>query len=221
MRRALAALGVAALAFGGCGGPATQEGPPAGDATPGTTRPRMSAEVRVVDLGGAPLPGLLPIVTRRPNAFDEPLAQGPPTNADGYSAVPIPQDEHVFVRAWDPTLQWFPNNFYELLPGGDSLAGVMIVQMARSARFEVTLLRPDGRPVADENVGLMMFHPTQGPWWPGEGDTDAEGRVRFGPVPPGSYLLKLKALTSGQVEMPETLLPPGEAVSLAPVVLMP
>jgi len=179
----------------------------------------MVVQIRAVDMDGAGLPGMTPIATLERNAFDPPIATGAPSVADGASSLEIPCDKHLYVRMWDPNLQRFANNFYELLPGSGQVSAPMEVVMAPAACFEVTLTGPGGQPAANENIGLMMFHPTEGAWWPAEANTDNHGRVRFASVPPGRYRLKIKALKSGEAEVAEAILPPGAATDLGTVTL--
>ena len=73
------------------------------------------ADMTVVDLEGRPLAGMMPIATLNANAFDRPVASGALTDEKGHSTFVVPrQNQRVFLRAWDPELKYFPNNFYEM-----------------------------------------------------------------------------------------------------------
>jgi hypothetical protein len=174
--------------------------------------------VRVVDRAGNPLPNMTPIVTTQPNAFDKPVAMGAPTDGDGKGQVRFVSDQLLFLRAWDPLQRWYPNNFYEFMPGGNVADNLEIV-MVRAAALEVHLVHADGGPIADEEVGMIMLHPTRGPWWPAQGQSDASGRVFFKSVPPGQFVFRFKVESSGTGEVPETPLPPGETAVLGVVTL--
>jgi hypothetical protein len=198
--------------------PADTVAPSRADPAPSPSKSNL-AWVSVVDIEGRPLPNMVPIVTDTANAFNKPLAQGPPTGSDGKGAVALPDAERLYVRAWDPTLRTFPNNFHEVFPRAGTETKELSVQMVEGASLEMVLLAPNRQPAAGENAGLMMFHPTEGPWWPGEADADATGKVTFGPLPAGSYTIKVKAIKSGIVDIPGVSLVPGGTTSLGPVVL--
>lgn len=228
MSRLFCTVALVLALFCGCGGepaPTDTEFPAAtapdpGDAAEKTeTRRVTTARVRVTDLQGRPLANMLPIATDRPNAFQEPAAQGELTGADGTSVLYLPHGQHLYVRAWDPALRVFPNNFYEVLPASGSETAPMTVTMAECATLVMTLLDGDHLPAANENTGLMLFHDVYGPWWPAEADTDAQGRVVFEPVPPGEFSLKVMAVSSGQLELGTVRLRPGGTTDLGPVVL--
>ena len=210
------------ISMPGCGGD-TPDQPPALSSEPVPPAPagemQVHGRIKAVDLTGRPVPGMIPIATTTPNAFDQPVAAGAATGAEGTATIHFPGDRHLFLRAWDPGLAYFPNNFYEVLPGEGTMAGDMTISMAPSAGLRAQLFRVDGTVAANENAGLMMVHPTRGPWWPDEADTDQNGDVIFSPVPPGSFVLRLKILSGGQIEHPEIMLPPGETVDLGSVVL--
>ena len=224
MRSAVWAL--ALLAVLGCGQDSSSNLQPAPPSPPKSVTPaepaasHITARVRVVDMDGQPLPGMTPIATAQANAFDAPLATGPPTGADGASSIALPAGGWLCVRAWDPDRRMFANNYFDVLPNpGERIEG-MDVMMAPGASLEAVLVSAEGDPAASENVGLMMFHPTKGPWWPGEADTDASGHVQFDGVPAGKYTIKLKALRSGQIEVGEVTLAPGGSTDLGTVMLM-
>ena len=162
---------------------------------------------------------MTPIATATPNAFDAPVAVGQPTDATGRGSLVLPPDQRLYVRAWDPNQQWFANNYFDVPPGEGAETPLMQIVMVRGASLDAVVLAPDRTPAANTNVGLMMFHPTQGPWWPGEADTDAAGAVHFPALPAGTYTMKLKALDAGTIEVPGVTLPPGGHADLGPIVL--
>ncbi|MEA3366404.1 MAG: hypothetical protein U9Q79_12255 [Candidatus Hydrogenedentes bacterium] len=214
-------------AFSGCGDheqPPVEKEPPSA-AEGGAVSPEVktkkftTAPVMVVDLTGRPLSDMLPIATEQPNAFEKPVRQGELTGADGRSVLMLPRDVHLYVRAWDPAMRMFPNNFYEVLPATGDSTDTMTITMAEGATLAMTLLDGAQEPAANENVGLMMFHAVHGAWWPAEGDTDGAGRVVFERVPPGEYTIKVKAIESGKLEIGGVNLPPGGETDLGPVTL--
>ncbi|HNZ47705.1 MAG TPA: hypothetical protein PLY90_01300 [Candidatus Hydrogenedentes bacterium] len=168
------------------------------------------APVKTVDRAGNPLRGMLPIATRSPNAFDKPLAQGKPTDADGLSSIRFALTEKIALRAWDPQLFFFPNNFFDVLPGSGNAKDPLVVVMVEAGTLEAVLILPDGTPAAGENVGLMMFHPVHGPWWPAEAESNEKGEVVFPNLPPGSFILRLKVESGATLETPEQYIAPGE-----------
>ena len=183
---------------------------PAGSAT---------AHVLVVDLRKQPLANMMPIATRLPNAFDQPLAQGALTGPDGKGSVVVPGGERICVRAWDPALNMFANNYFEVLPESAADTALMTVVMVPGASLDVVLYTPGVTPAANQNVGIMMFHPTEGAWWPAEADTDSRGAVHFASLPAGTYTLKIKAAGGGQTEIRDVNLPPGGKTDLGAVLL--
>jgi len=174
----------------------------------------VSGHMRVVDRQGNALAGMAPIATREPNAFDEPIATGAPTDARGESSIAFPSDVRLYLRAWDPELNYFPNNFYDALPGTGKVADGMVIEMVSAATLTMALHTQDGAPLASENVALMMIHPTRGPWWPAETDTTPEGVAVFTRIPPGAFTLRLKTESNKVLEIPEVALPPGDTVDL-------
>jgi len=215
---ALAALVLLAAGLAGCG----REPEPSRD-VPTPSQQRQAAAVvrlRAVDLNGNPVPGMLPIATESANGLDEHLvARGAPTGTDGCSVFRIPPGRRLYVRAWDDTRRLFASNYHEVFPSSGGQTKLLDVVMVPGASLRAELHSAEGAPIADTNVGLMMFHPTEGPWWPDEGDTDARGVVVFPSVPPGTYLIKLKAATGAMVELPEVDLPPGGATDLGAITL--
>jgi hypothetical protein len=215
------AMVIAVLVLSGCGDrQAAAPAPPSPQSTastaPGST---TLARIHVIDLNGNPLANMVPIASAQPNAFDGPVAQGGMTGPDGMSTLVIPSDKWLYLRAWDPARRIFANNFFEALPGEAPRTGVLDVVMAPGCALEAELRGPDGAPVANENVGIMMFHPARGAWWPDEADTDAKGRVRFPCVPPGRFVIKLKTARGLQIDVSETPLPPSGLTDLGVVVL--
>jgi hypothetical protein len=95
----------------------------------------------------------------------------------------------------------------------------MEIVMVPGASLDLALMRPDGTPVADTNVGIMMFHPSKGPWWPSEADTDKTGTVHFPALPAGKYMIRLKALGMDRIDLPDVDLPPGGHTNLGQVTL--
>lgn len=199
--------------------PTAAPAPPAENSAhgPAPASPWTTAYVRAVTLDHHPLPGMLPVITTSPNAFDAPVAAGDPTNERGESYVQFQSEEKVCLRAWDPELRYFPNVFHEIMPMPGEATEILEIAMAAASAVETVLIRADNTPAANENTGLMLFHPVFGPWWPAEANTDANGVIRFAPIPPGRFQLKFKAAGGGRLELPETLLPPGKTVQLGPL----
>ncbi len=176
-----------------------------------------TAHLRVVDREGNPLPGMRPVVTAQPNAFDQPLALGAPTGAGGNASVHFTARAKVYLRAWDPELAYFPNNYYDLLPETGEVARGLVVVMLRAASLRLTLEDGRGIPLAREQVKLMMLHPAKGPWWPAEGETDGEGIVTFTKIPPGNFGLELRAASGRAIDLPETKFTPGALTDLGSI----
>ena len=213
--RCLVFAGLAAIL--GCGAQ-QQPQPVAPPSGPAATR-GLTGRVEVVDLRDKPLPGMVPIATTTPNAFDAPVAEGEPTDTAGRGEILLPGDTRVYVRAWDPTFEWFANNFFDVPPGGGTETPLMRIVMVRGASLDAVLMNPDGTPARNTNVGLMMFHPTKGAWWPAEADTDASGAVHFPALPAGAYTIKLKTLEGGSIDLPDVALSPGGHTDLGIVTL--
>lgn len=175
--------------------------------------------MRVETLSGDPLSGMTPIVTLQPNAFDKPIAVGSPTDTSGLSSIRFPVNEKVALRAWDATLLYFPNNFYDVLPGSGSMKDVLVIKMVKSASLEAILIGRDGTPLINDNAGIMLFHPVHGPWWPAEADSDENGVVTFYKIPPGNYVIRIKVASGPEIELPETYIAPDELTSLGAIQL--
>ncbi len=226
MRRLACAL---AIVFAGCGQPepnapqppvSPAEAPPPVESSEPETR-TITARVFVTDLEGAPLEGMVPIATRTPNAFDEPVARGAATGADGKASMSVTLSQRLYVRAWDPEFGYFANNYFDVLPAQGTETDEMAITMARGCGLSATLALPGGVAAANAPVKLYMEHPTRGPWWPGHGKTDAAGRVHFPSVPPGNFILSLEIDRAGQLEIPRVALPPGGNVDLGEMTLLP
>lgn len=177
------------------------------------------ARVRVVDLEGRPLAHMAPIATRRPNAFDEPVARGELTGPDGSGTVVLPPGQRLCVRAWDPTLKLFSNNYYDVMPDSGTQTELMTLAMAPGASLRAALVAANGDPAANMRVRLMMSHPTEGPWWPDRADTDQTGAVEFPSLPAGTYTIRIETQDAGQLEIPEVDLPPGGHTDLGTLAL--
>jgi len=219
-----------AILLAGCGSPEPEPSPSptvAPDASakeaplPDTAEARgpLKAAVQVVDLDGAPLAGIAPILTTRPNAFDRPVVTGPPSGADGESSIAVPEQKRLFLRAWDPDLNYFPNNYYEILPNQAESIDAMTVTMVPAGAFSAVLIQPNGAPVVAEPVELMMIHPTEGPWWPAQTVTDAVGHATFKNIPAGEFALHLQAASGGATDLPITPLPPATPIDLGEIKL--
>ncbi len=193
---------------------ATKESPPA--AAPTNAVP---IRIKVVDMNGKPVANMVPIATAKANAFDVPVAKGDLTGDDGAGVVNVPADQYLYVRAWDPIKQIFANNYYDVLPGSAAPTEELQVTMLAGASLDVDVMRADGTPIANQPVGMMMSHPVHGPWWPAETQADANGRARFGPIPPGKYVITIETRDHLKVDVPEQTLMPGQTVSLGPVKL--
>lgn len=230
----LAALLLSCLSgCGGCGGTPPPETPPAVPAAPAVKAPEpaptpptpaapatITAQVLVTDYEGAPLAGMVPIVTRQPNAFDEPVARGNPTDASGVSRFTFPAGEKLCLRAWDPDLNYFPNNFFDVGPVAELSAADTPIVMVRAATLRGLLLRPDGAPAANEEVSLMLSHPVRGPWWPAKTRTGPDGMLLLPNTPPGMFQIEIQA-ESGRLLLPQATLLPGIMADVGMVTLAP
>ncbi len=223
IRKALTVLLLSLLAAcSETGPPASREAPPVDSTPPAPKEAKagtLTATIQVVDLSGAPQAHMVPIVTKEPNAFDKPVKTGSATDHLGKGTIRFSADEHLFLRAWDPTLNYFPNNFYEVLAGGNQITDDLVIQMVPAAALSVQLLLPDDTIAANMTIGLMLFHPTRGPWWPAEGTTDTDGFVTFAHLPAGEYVLRFKAASGARLEYRQTALPPGDRVDLGVLTL--
>lgn len=216
----------AILLLSACGNDApTAAAPPASAPTP-VAMPEApplddgaTLHMKAIDLHGTPVAGMVPIVTRNANATDYPIANGEPTAADGTTTLTVPVAEHVYVRMWDPTFGRFANNYFDVEVGRNVPGDVLEVVMVPGASLTATLLTAAGTPAANENVGLMMFHPAKGPWWPAESTTDEHGAVHFPHVPAGKYTIRIKALESGAIGLNDVMLHPDARVDLGTLTL--
>lgn len=179
---------------------------------------RVKARLKVVGLDGKPILGMAPIATRQPNAFDEPVAVGPLSNANGLTEFEFPGDEKLYVRAWDPERKYFANNYFDALPNTGNVSDELLIQMAPGVFVTGTAYDKSGAPLVGSNITAMLYHPSLGPWWPAKGTTDAEGKLQLGPVPPGQFILHLKTDDGRSLELPATPLPPGETTDLGGLV---
>ena len=163
---------------------------------------------------------MLPIATTQPNAFDAPVAKGTLTDAEGKSSLSLVRGQYLYVRAWDPTRRMFANNYFDVMAGDvNASTDPLTVVMAPGAALRVALVGPDHKPAADTEVELMMAHPQKGPWWPDKAKTDARGAASFPCVPPGKYIVRMKAQSGGQIELSDVALPPGGDTDLGTVSL--
>jgi hypothetical protein len=185
------------------------------------TPKQVYSEMIVEDWNGKPMPNMIPIATERPNAFDEPLAQGAPTDEKGWSAFMLPAGKRLFLRAWDPDLLYFANNFYEVPAAEGTRTKQAKITMVPASAVGVIILGQDRRPLPATKIKMLLVHPQHGNWWPQEGITDMKGEVRLGPLPPGEYTVRLKADGIGETETGLVMLPPGKPVVLGSVVLTP
>ena len=188
--------------------------PEADEEVPEGAVAEVTAWVQVLDIDGEPLPDMAPIVTLQPNAFDAPLAVGAWSDADGQSSIRFPGDLRLYLRAWDPDLRYFPNNFYDILPNTGNTVRDVSLWMVEGGIIEMLLRDADGGPVAGQQVEMMMYHPERGPWWPADTETDDQGYARFETVPAGSYQLRLQTESGGRLEIPEVNLRPGATANL-------
>ncbi|MCC6142405.1 MAG: hypothetical protein IT368_01235 [Candidatus Hydrogenedentes bacterium] len=179
----------------------------------------VRATVRVIDLDGRPVPGMAPIATVDASAFQRPLATGPLTGPDGRTTFAFPGDQHVFIRAWDPNMKYFANNFYEALPEEGALDEVLDIVMVQGARLEVLLYGPDSQPLANQPVQIMLIHPTQGPWWPARAKTDPIGLAVFETVPAGEFTVEFHVEPGLHTELSGIALRPGGVKDLGKLLL--
>ena len=207
---------VVALAACGNPTPAPKTPVPEPSASEGAVAP-----VTIVDLDGSPLADMQPIASREPNAFEAPVAQGPLTDAQGHCEFDVPTNEHVFVRGWDPNLKYFANNFYEIAPGPATKTEPMTLVMVLGASLDVTVIYPNGQPIANTAVDIMMLHPEKGPWWPDRATTTSAGVVHFDSLPAGQFTILMKNGDGLRGEVDDVLLRPGAAETLGDVILRP
>jgi len=211
----------------GCGGsepqpPTASPSPQPPAASPQDVVPQdatVTANIRTVDLEGRPLANMMPIATRHPNAFDPPIARGSLTKEDGSGSLAIPAVEHIYVRAWDPGLKMFANNYYEVLPGTEMDPAPLKVMMAHGASLTAQLLTHGAQLAENVSVDLKMSHPTEGPWWPARAATDGQGIVRFPSVPAGWYNIRLETAAGAKIDLDNVELRPGGSTDLGSVTL--
>ena len=179
----------------------------------------VNAFITVVDGDGSALAGVIPLVTSRPNAFDEPLAMGAPTGVDGKGSVRFASATKVYLRAWDPLLERFPNNYYDVLPESGNIAEGLEIVMLNAATLKASLLAPTGEPAALDNVAVMLVHPSRGPWWPAKGRTDAAGGLHLSKLPPGKFSLRIETASGYRLDVGEVAMLPGDTVDLGALAL--
>ena len=218
---------VICVSVAGCGDsaktvetPAAPSAASSGSATQPVDATTILVRIRAVDRAGNPIAGITPIASKQPNAFDPPIEQGEPTPPSGISSVTIPAGQRLFVRAWDPSLKRFANNYLEVHADSGGVTEQTDIVMVDSGALSMTLFGPDQAPVSGKDVTMMMAHPTEGPWWPGKGKTDAAGVVYFDQVPPGTYNVQVNDPSTGFLKNLDgiTLLP-GQQVNAGDVVL--
>jgi hypothetical protein len=234
IRRAVPAALSLALLLCACGGeppepapprPAAQPAPPQRTEPAPPTQParagaaEVTARVRIVDLDGAPLPEMGPIACLAPNAFEEPLARGRLSNSQGRSEITFPAGQTVHLRGWDPAGKYFANNLRTYVGGGAPVSGELELVMVRGVQLRAVFATPAREPLANDTVGVMMHHPTKGPWWPAQTMTDGNGAADFGTVPAGLFVLEFRTPGGLRLELPETPLRPGAQIDLGLVVL--
>ncbi|MCX8063647.1 MAG: hypothetical protein N3G21_00555 [Candidatus Hydrogenedentes bacterium] len=178
---------------------------------------KIYGKVFIVDSRGVPLEKIGAIATFKPNAFDEPFAWGTLSGKDGVSEIWVPRNTHLYIRAWDPELRYFPNNFYEIPPTDADALEDMTINMMESSAIEINLVDSEDKTIKNENVGLMMVHPKYGAWWPCDGYTDGEGNVIFKPLPPGLFDLIIKTERGIILEIKKVSLPPNTYTVLGKV----
>lgn len=185
--------------------------------TSGTHSPWVIGKITIIDSTGKPLENMAGIATEKPNAFDEPIARGNLSGPDGVSTIQIPKNRAVFIRAWDPILRYFPNNYFEIPATDADYLEDMQVLMLEASSIEFQLSDKDNQPVQNENIGLMMLHPKLGPWWPCDGHTDKTGNALFKPVPAGMYNLRIKTERGMILEIKEIKIPPASSLNLGKI----
>ncbi|HOK10292.1 MAG TPA: hypothetical protein PLT82_03815 [Candidatus Hydrogenedens sp.] len=182
-----------------------------------TPSPWVIGKITIIDSTGKPLEKMAGIATEKPNAFDEPIARGNLSGPDGVSTITIPKNKGVFIRAWDPILHYFPNNYFEIPPTDADYLEDMQILMLEASTVEFQLLDKDDQPISNENVGLMMFHPKLGPWWPCDAHTDEAGNIQFKPVPAGMYNLRIKTERGMILEIKDVKIPPASILNLGKI----
>ncbi len=175
----------------------------------------ITATVTVLDGKGAPLPGMIPVITRQPNAFDEPVAGGAPTDASGKSVFTFPGTEKFCLRAWDPELNHFPNNYFDVEPVTENAATSAEVVMLQSAAIHGMLTAPDGVTAPAGVLRVMMYHPMKGPWWPARAELREGGVFSLPRVPAGRYIMQFEC-DAGRLRLEDVTLIPGGTLDLGP-----
>ena len=158
--------------------------------------------------------GMLPIATRRANAFDAPVVFGDKTDARGAGGVTLPRADRLWVRAWDPSLEWFALNVYEVMANVGDETEVMEIRMARSGSLRLHARYPGGDAVRQAKLGLRLTHPERGPWWHAETVTGPDGAAEFPRVPPGTFLIGVVLENGETAEWGSTRIQSGETVDL-------
>jgi len=186
--------------------------------TPGPEKkspsPWVTGKIFIIDSTGKPLENMAGVATEKPNAFDEPIARGNLSGPEGISTIQIPKNKAVFIRAWDPILHYFPNNYFEIAPTDADYLEDMQVVMLEASSIELRLLDKDSQPISNKSVGLMMFHPKLGPWWPCDSLTDEAGNTQFTPLPAGMYNLRIRTENGMILEIKEVKIPPHSSINL-------
>ncbi len=176
--------------------------------------PWVTGKIVIIDSTGKPLENMAGIATEKPNAFDVPIARGNLSGPDGISIIQVPKNKAVYIRAWDPILHYFPNNYFEIAPTNADYLEDMHVVMLEASSIELRLLDKDSQPISNESVGLMMFHPKLGAWWPCDAHTDEAGNIQFTPLPAGMYNLRIKTENGMILEIKDVKIPPGSSINL-------
>jgi hypothetical protein len=162
---------------------------------------------------------MAPIATTTPNAFEQPAARGRLTGADGRSEAPLDPKQYLYVRAWDPNLAYFANNYYDVPPGEGVIEDTLTIQMAPAAAMAAEVRLSNGEPCANTKLRAELIHPERGPWWPAHAETGPTGRVLFRNIPPGKFIVRFETESGNAIEVPAVDLPPGGAVDLGRVEL--
>jgi hypothetical protein len=201
--------------------PSQSASPPPAPPVRGTESPApttVTVLVCTVDLERKPIPGMVPIASRQPNAFDPPTAKGLPTATDGNGSIELPLGQHLFVRAWDTRLQMFANNYLEVDTDVGGQTERTEIMMVKGADISFTLVSETMTPMAGANVDVMLSHPTYGPWWPAKGVATHSGMITIPSVPAGQFNLSVTNPDGGAAkEIQNVKLLPGQLVNLGVV----